>query len=77
MRTRLLDLQSTIMIDNDQVTIFYDFSTSKLQIYINDKQTTDWYFNPSRLVFNQVTLVTLATEALIRFKKKEQQENKI
>lgn len=65
------------MIDKDQVTIFYDFSTSTLQIFINDKKTTDWHFNPARLVFNQITLTSLAIEALIRFKKKEQLEQEL
>lgn len=65
------------MIDDEQVTIFYNFSTSTLQIYINDKMVTDWHFNPARLVFNQITLTSLAIEALIRYKKKEQQDNEI
>jgi hypothetical protein len=62
------------MVDDEQVTVFYDFSNSNLQIYINDKKTTDWHFNPARLVFNQITLTTLAIEAITQYRKKERLE---
>ena len=65
------------MIDQDQVTIFYEFTTARIQIYINDKKTTDWHFNPARLVFNQITLTTLAIEALSKHRKREQLDQSI
>ena len=63
------------MIEDSQIDICYHFPTSQLQIFINAELTTDYYFNPARMVFNQINMVTLAADSYEKWKKRKKSES--
>ena len=70
-------IQTTIMIEDDQVDIAYNYSTVELTIFINGIEITHHHFSPSRAVFNTINMIQLAVEVRGKWKKRIAEENKI
>lgn len=79
MTARLINIQTTIMIEEDQVDICYNYPTQELTIFINGIEITHYNFSPARAVYSTMNMISIAVEVrdkyLKRLRQQEEQNN--
>jgi hypothetical protein len=76
MKATLINIQTTIMIDEDQVDICYNYPTTELTIFINGIEVTHYNFSPTRAVYTTMNMITIAVEVTSKWRAKVKQESK-
>lgn len=68
MKAQVINTQICVKVDEYYVEICYYFNSNEITIIIDGKQFTCWHFNPSRLAFNYMNMIELATETVRKYK---------
>lgn len=77
MKGTIINSHHTLIIDGHQIDIVYYFQNSWMEIYIEGTLTTAALYHPSRQVLNYINLLEVGATTLEKFKRTQQQEEKI
>lgn len=75
MKGQVLSSHHSMVIDEIQVDIYFDFYSSQMIIYIEGKEFTHSHYSPSFKTFNYVNLMDIAAHSLSFYKTKKRLED--
>ena len=73
MKAQLIDSHHCIMIDGQQVDIFYSFERNTLSVYIEAEEQIITRYNPARMVLNYNNIIDVATTYYSYYLKRKQE----
>lgn len=76
MKGQVLSSQHTLLIDQIQIDICFNFHSSELSIIIEGTEFTHYYYNPSFKTFNYINLMDLASKSLDYWRSKQREIEK-
>ena len=72
MKARIVCSNHTIIIEEYQIDLWYNFTDGKIQIFVDGSLISQGNFHPSFSSFNLINLMDVATTILDHHKKREQ-----
>lgn len=72
MKASIVSSNHTVMIDEYQIDLWYNFNNGTIQIYVNGSIVSQGNFAPTFQSFNLINIMDVATKILEHYKKREQ-----
>ena len=74
MKAQIIGTNHTVMIEEIQIDLWYNFKDSTLTAFIDGHQTLHCTYTPSHQTFNYINILQVCTTLLEHHKRKESQE---
>lgn len=76
MKAQVISSNHTVIIDENQIDLWYNFERSWMQIFVNGEEQVGYHFSPSFKSFNYVNILEVATTILKRYRVRKESENR-
>jgi hypothetical protein len=76
MKATIIDTHHTVLINNEQVDLIYNFIDSTLTCFIDARQVTKAYFKPSRMILSYTNVMEVASYYYDMNEKRKSKEQK-